>query len=137
MAFKAINLAKTKTIELESDPEYGTDAATKFTIGALDGRVLSLIKDKATGIPMSTFGGGGDGMATLRMNEMNFDIVVHGLKGVDNYDVAFTTTQKQLGGKTYLVADPDFVATIPDEITGEIAEQILNINTLTEEERKN
>lgn len=137
MAIKAVNLAKTKQYESDFDDDKGTEQATKWLIGAIDTRLLSLIKDKSTAIPMSVFGGGGDGMASLRINEMNFDVVCYGLKAVSNFETTYTTTERVIGGKKYVIADPDFVATIPDYIIDELATAILEINTITETERKN
>lgn len=137
MAIKAVNLAKTKTYESDFDEDKGTEAATKWLIGAIDSRLLSQLKDKSTAIPISAFSGNGDGMASLRINEMNFDVVCYGLKAVSNYDGTYTAIERVIGGKKYTIADPDFVSSIPDHIIDELATAILEINTITETERKN
>lgn len=136
MPIKAVNLSKTIKYESPNDDAAGTDEATVFTLGALDARVISAIKDKATAIPVSSLGTG-EGFATLRINEMNFDVVQFGLKGLHNFGMDFTSTTRQLGGKTYVVADPSIVEAIPEEEISGLADAILAINTLTDAERKN
>jgi hypothetical protein len=136
MAIKAINLAKTINYQSDNDPDKGTEAATTWLLGTLDARVVSHIKDKATAIPVSSLGTG-EGFATLRINEMNFDIVRYGLRGVTNYDVKFGTENASLGGKTYPVASAAFMDSIPEEEIAAMASAILDINQVSQEERKN
>lgn len=143
MAIKAINLSKVIEHVLSFDDEAGTDKATKFTIGALDARVFSVIKDKATSLPVSAFTNPEGAMASLNMNQTNFEVVVFGLRGWNNFlddngnQVQFRTVNTNLGGKLYLTADPDQVALLPDEAISELASKIMDFNAPTEEERKN
>lgn len=143
MAIKALNLVKTKEIELSFDDAIGTDAATKFTIGALDTRVFSIIKDKATALPVSAFSNPEGAMASLNMNQTNFDIAVFGLRGWKNLkndfdeDIAFRTTTTVMGGKSYITADPELVMTLPEDAIAEIATAVMDFNALSEEDRKN
>ena len=142
MKIRAINLTKTIKHQLSFDEDAGTDAAVTWIVGALDSRVFAAIKDKATGIPMSALAGG-EGTATLNINQTNFDVVMFGLKGWENFkyedgkSVEFKTTHTNLAGKTYLTADPELVAILPTEVIDELAGVIMEINTLKEEERKN
>lgn len=144
MKIRAINLTKVVTHVLSFDEDKGTDKEIKWELGALDSRVLASIKDRATGIPMSALSGGGqDATATLNLNQTNFDIVVFGLKGFrnllneDGSAVEYKTAHTTLNGKTYLTADPDIVRTIPSEVIDELANEIMEINVMKEEERKN
>lgn len=136
MAIKAVNLSKTIDYQSDYDPEKGTDKATVATLGAIDTRVLGIIKDKATAIPVSSFSTG-EGMATLNYNAMNFDVVQFGLKNIVRFDVPYKTTIRILGQKQYVVADDSVVAALPEEVLSEYAGKILEINSLSEEERKN
>jgi hypothetical protein len=144
MKIKAINLTRTIQHTLTFDDALGTDDAVIFELGALDSRVLAAIKDRATGIPVSALsGGGGDATATLNINQTNFDVVLFGLKGFKNlkYDddttVEFKTANTNLGGKTYLTADPDVVKMLPPEAIDELSGVIMDFNSIKAEERKN
>jgi hypothetical protein len=142
MKIRAINLTKTVKHQLSFDEDKGTDKAVTFILGALDSRVFAAIKDKATGIPMSALSGG-EGNATLNINQTNFDVVMFGLKGIENLlddadkPVAYKTAHTNLAGKTHLTADPDLVAMLPPEVIDELATEIMEINMMKEEERKN
>jgi hypothetical protein len=142
MTIKAVNLSKTINYQSDNDADKGSQNATTFVLGALDARVVSSIKDKATAIPVSSLGTG-EGFATLRINEMNFDVVQFGLKNLVNFtdsdgnQIAYNTVVRQLGGKNYTVCDPAIVEAIPEEEIAPMADAILNINSLSETERKN
>lgn len=143
MSIKAVNLTKTIDKQLSIDAAFGTDEATVFTIGALDGRVMSVIKDKATALPVSAFSNPEGAMASLNMNQTNFELVVFGLKGWRNFkdddgkEIPFKTIVNLLGNKSYVTADPDLVAQLPDEAVAELANMIMDINSIDETERKN
>lgn len=140
---KAINLAKTLDYVLSFDPDKDTDAATIWTIGTIDARVMSIIKDKATAIPVSAFSGGGDGNATLNINQTNFEIVVFGLKGFKNFQdddgkqIAWRGVQNNLANRNYFTCDPKIIEAMPEDAIAELAGKIMDINTLSEPERKN
>jgi hypothetical protein len=139
---RAINLTRTLRHQLSFDENKGTDKAITWILGALDSRVFAAIKDRATGIPMSALNGG-DGTATLNINQTNFDIVLFGLKGFENFQyedgkqVEYKTAHTNLGGKTYLTADPDLISMIPSDVIDELATEIMEMNSLKEDERKN
>lgn len=143
MKIRAINLSKTVRHQLSFDEDAGTDAAVTWIAGALDSRVLATIKDRATGIPMSALSGSGEGTATLNLNQTNYDVVLYGLKGWENLtyedgkQVEFKTSTSQLGGKTYVTVDPELMKLIPPEAIDELANVIMDINTMKDEERKN
>lgn len=144
MQIKAVNLTKVVRHQLSFDDAIGTDKAVTWILGALDARVLGAIKDKATGIPMSALSGtNADAVATLNINQTNFDIVLFGLKGIegltDDEDkpFPFKTTHTNLNGKTYLTADPAVIEALPAEVIEELASTIMDLNTLKETERKN
>jgi hypothetical protein len=140
---KLINLTKTVEYQLTSDPDVGTENATTFVLGALDARVMSVIKDKATAIPVSAFTDATNAMASLNINQTNLEVVQFGLKGFKNLQnddgsqVEYKTAHVNLGGKTYLVCDPKIIEVLRDEDISELASKIMDINTLTEAERKN
>jgi hypothetical protein len=143
MKIRAINLTKTVKHQLSFDEDAGTDKATTWVLGALDSRVFAAIKDRATGIPMSALSGGSEGTATLNLNQTNFDVVLYGLKGWENFrydddrQVEYKTSTANLGGKTYVVVDPELVKMLPPEVIDELANAIMEINTVSEPERKN
>jgi hypothetical protein len=68
---------------------------------------------------------------------MNFDVVQFGLKNIVNFDIPYKTGLRILGQKQYVVADDSVVAALPEEVLSEYAGKILEINSLSEEERKN
>ena len=143
MKIRAINLSRTIKHQLSFDEAAGTDDATTFLLGALDSRVFSVIKDKATALPVSAFSNPDGAMASLNMNQTNFEIVVFGLKGWENFrdeednQIAYKTVHTQLGTRTYTTVDPELVALFPDEVIAELANKIMDFNSPTEEERKN
>lgn len=143
MAIKAINLTRTVRYESDLDPAKGTEDATVFVIGALDARVMGALKDKATEIPMAAFTNAENAMANLNASRTNFDIVVYGLRGLENFldedgkPVEYKTVIKNLGGKAYQVIDPEIVNKFEPDLIDELAGRISNFNQLTEEERKN
>jgi hypothetical protein len=143
MKIRAINLTKTLRHQLSFDEDKGTDQATTWVLGALDSRVMATLKDRATGLPISALQGSTEGTAILNMNQVNFDVVVFGLKGFENFryedgkQVEYKTTHTNLGGKTYLTVDPELVKMLPPEVIDELANEIMDINVLKEEERKN
>lgn len=140
---KAINLHKTVEHQLSFDPDFGTDAATTFILGALDSRVMSIIKDKATAIPVSAFSNAENAVASLNVNQTNLDIVIFGLKGFKNFQdhdgkqIEFKTTQTVLGNKTYTTVLSSIVEMLPEEAISELAGVIMDINNVSETERKN
>jgi hypothetical protein len=97
---------------------------------------LASIKDKATAIPVAAFSSG-EGLASLNINQMNFEVVQFGLKGVTNYDLTYTVETRRLGNKEYIVASTEFVASLDPEWIDEIATGILEINAISETEAKN
>lgn len=140
---KTVNLSKVINHQLSTDPDTGTDAATTWLLGALDARVMAHIKDKATSIPVSAFTDASNAMASLNINVTNFDIVQFGLKGwknlqdEDGKQVEYKTVHTTLGGRTYQTCDPKIVEVLRDEEISELANKIMEINTLSEPERKN
>lgn len=143
MPIRAINLTKTIDHVLSFDDAAGTDDATVFQLGALDSRVMSVIKDKATALPVAAFSNPEGAMASLNMNQTNFEIVVFGLKGwknffdEDNKPVPYKTIHNSLGNRTYVTVDPELVALLPDDAIAELANQIMDFNSPSETERKN
>lgn len=144
MKIRAVNLTRTINHTLSFDDAIGTDDAVIWELGALDSRVLAAIKDRATGIPVSALsGGGGDATATLNINQTNFDVVLFGLKGFKNFkhdddtSVEYKTAHTNLGGKTYVTADPDIIKMLPPEAIDELSSIVMEFNTLKADERKN
>lgn len=144
MKIRAINLSKTKRHQLSFDPDKGTNKAITWVLGALDARVYAAIKDKATAIPMSAFSGdASEATATLNINKTNFDIVLFGLKGweglldEDDKPVPYATENYNFEGRTYSVVKYDLLCQLPSEVIDELANEIMDINSLKEEDRKN
>lgn len=140
---RATNLTKTQEHQLSFDDAAGTEDALTFTIGALDARVMAVIKDKATELPVSAFSNPEGAMASLNMNQTNFTIVVFGLKGWKNFmddedkQIPFKTVHNVLGTKTYVTVDPELVALLPEDAISELANKIMDFNAPSETERKN
>lgn len=141
---RAINLTKTKQHILTFDPDAKTDKAIKWKIGALDSRLMAAIKDRATAIPMSAFSGdNSDATATLNMNKTNFDVVLFGLKGweglldEDDKPVEFRTEHTNFEGRTYLTVAYDLLIQLPGEVIDELAQEIIELNSLSSTDRKN
>lgn len=75
----------------------------------------------------------------LKKNEMDviFKIVQLGLRGWENYNVEFKTVEKTLFGRSIKVVPMELIESIPITAINEIAIKIMEINNLTDKERKN
>jgi len=74
--------------------------------------------------------------------QFNLELVRFGLKGFKNFmfnkqDVEFKTEKISRYGKTYQVASDETLGKIPMRVLNLLADEILKIQEVTEEERKN
>jgi hypothetical protein len=139
MSIVALNLSAVKTFYSKYDPSEG-DERTEFTLGAIDGFVNAAVFDKALEWKSSD---AGTQTASVKMNEMDMEVVRFGLKGMRNFkdrddnEIPFTTQNRTIMGKDYQVVSQDVLRAIPTVVIRELCAEIRTLNTLTKEEGKN
>jgi hypothetical protein len=139
LAFKALNLTRTKTYESNLDPEKGTENATKFVLGALDTRLMTALADKSFEVVNTA-----DGDQVNKSNQLTiaYNMVRFGLKGWTNYadedgnPLEFKSGTANIGGKTYPCVQDDLLARLPLELVMELAGEVQSVNRVDEDEAK-
>lgn len=139
MAITAITVGKTWEYVSKQDPD--PQNPTVFVLQVLPARVLAHLQDEAT---VFQLGDNPDDRATrLRLNEVNYDIVRFGLVGIRNLrdehgqEVQFSKERTVLAGKSYEVASHRILDMLPSSVINELAQEILERNTLGDDELKN
>ncbi len=141
MAITAINLGTIKSITFPADKED----PTVWEIGAIDSRVLGHLRDKATDLKINPDDPEAGADISLGMNEFHFQVAQFGLKGFSNFqggedkkgkscDVMFSTGRATVGKVQYDVCDGVIMAMIPGNVLQFIANEVLKINNLGDEE---
>lgn len=140
LAFKAINLTRTKEFESTLDDARGTENATKFVLGALDTRLMTSLADKSFETITTA---DGDQVAKANQLTIAYNMVKFGLKGWTNYTdedgnpVEFKQGTTNVGGKAYPCVQDDLLARLPLELVMELAAAIQDVNSVSEQDSKN
>ncbi len=146
MAIKALSLSHTWDFQDPDDPDFGTDEASTFTLRTLDSRVMAKLKDGAAKITVDPSRPDELAETTINMEEMNFQTVQFGCENWTNVpdpDLAKKTELKceliprRLGGKSYMIVDPDILCRIPLSTIRAMSDDIRTKNELSETEAKN
>jgi hypothetical protein len=122
MGIKGISLGETKDFTSSYDKN---EPKTIWKIGVLDSDIFDL------------FGGNTDNRLTAMAEAVRF-----GLKGIENFEVEgkiinFHTNTRIVGQTTYKVVANDIMKVIPPEIKYELANEIIKLSQLDEQEIKN
>jgi hypothetical protein len=140
--FTAINLNEEKTYVSPKDPDK--ENPTVFHLGALDTFVKTYIEDKTSLLGQDPTKAGDEVSVSINLASRNALVVRFGLKGIDNLKdpatgqpVVFKTQKTAIGGAPYEFLAHEVFARIPYLLIGELADEILKINTLSGEEIKN
>jgi hypothetical protein len=148
MAVKGLTLSTVKVIESVMDDAKGTEAATKFIIGAIDAFVSTHVYDMTlvfgeSDVLTETIDDKGvktfakTQTAQVMLNKSNLEVVRFGLKGWDGFkddksnDILFTTVTRIVNGKQYTVVSDDCLGRMDVMLIRELANQIRTINVLT------
>lgn len=112
---------------------------TKWPLRVLDSRVRGVLKDKATKVTINPAATQADEQigTDIRTNEYYFKIVQLGLEAApSNFDapVEFKTEKTFVAGKSRVQVVAEYVECIPDDAIAELAETILEGNTLSADE---
>ncbi len=141
MAFQ-IRIGETRDYISPKDPDPSNP--TVWTLGALDLRARTYIQDETTTFEVSSSQKPTDRASVkLRLSERNVLLVRFGLKGWRNLkdgqgqDIASEQDAVPIDGKTYAVVSKRLIDQFPYELIEELAAEILGLNTLTEQDRKN
>jgi hypothetical protein len=141
--FTAINLKQTKPYQSPNDPDK--ENPTTFHLGVLDTFVKGYIEDN-TSVIGNRFVSGEEEKVSVNINlaARNMLVVRFGLKGIDNLKdpetgtpVAFETEKMSIVGEEYQILAKKVLKIIPYQLIGELAGEILKLNSLSEEEAKN
>ena len=140
MAMIGLTLAGTSVFESATDPDKGTPQATRFTLGTVDMNVMSTVLDKALVFRQSE---PGDQATQVRQNEVNIDLVRHGLRGWERFldakgnEIEFKTVKARVAGKAYDVVSDDSLAVLGLQLIAELANEIRKQNVPDRGEEKN
>lgn len=147
MAIIGLTLSATRPFISSLDPSKGADdeadAATIFTIGTLDSRVVGKLKDAATSIGVDPNQPDKDIDLSVDQNDMHYQAAQFGLRGWKNFkdalgnDIQFITVKKSLGNRSYDVVADSVLALVPQETIAEIGQAVLAANIVTDTEAKN
>jgi len=139
MAITAISIGQTWEFISKYDPDR--ENPTVFVLQVLPARVLAHLQDEAT---VFEVGDNPNERATkLRLNATDYEIVRFGLADIRNLrdehgqEIKFSTERVNRWGKSYTVASHQILDRLPQVVIKELAEEILQKNTLSEGERKN
>jgi hypothetical protein len=139
---KALDLTRTKTVELSSDPDKGTPQASRFVIRALDGRLTGILRDKCMEVKIDTTNPDAPPETTLRMYELTYMAVQYGLVSVENFrdaegnDFTYGTVKRNMGGKSYTAVSDSFLRNIPSDALMELGQEVLDLSEVEETEGK-
>jgi hypothetical protein len=127
MALRAINLANTKVVELDTDPDKGTEDASRFTIKTLDSRLCAHLIELAR-----------SGTVEALAKVVSFGLVaVENFADVDGNDLKLRMGKENIGGKEYERLAPDVVSKIHFQDQNLLSHEIFAFNKLTETDAKN
>jgi hypothetical protein len=117
---------------------------TVFVLGLINLKVCHSIVDEASQFEVNSEKPEEKGKLSLRWNQMNYELVRFGLKGVENFNdprtnqpVKFETISVTRRGKNYNVVTENVLEMIPPVVITELAEQLRSMTHLLEEEAKN
>ncbi len=133
---KAIDLTTIIDFESDSDPDKGTDKATKFKLGGIPSRIYAQLKDKATRWAQDKENP--DSVkAEFRHNDIARDIVRFGVKGFSNYSLNFKTQPEKFGDKEYQAVADDIMDSMDINLIRELSAEIRKLSEFNEAEIKN
>jgi len=143
MAIKALSLTNTWKFQDPSDPDFGQENASTFTLCSLDSRVMAKLKDGATKIGIDPTRPDDIAETSINVEDMNFQTVQFGCEDWDNVPdpdtnelLKYDTIARRLGGKSYKIVDPDVLCRIPLSTIRKMAEDIRDKNELSEADAK-
>jgi len=111
-------------------------APTKFFLKCLDSRILGILKDKSTKITIDPKNPNDEVGTQVNQNAYYFDVVSLAFDSADNFDsVAKPGRMKRnIGGVSYTITVPEFIGTIPELVLAELAERVIEGNSLSADE---
>lgn len=142
MALKGLTKASIRTFESASDPDKGTDKATKFKLRFLDSFVMAHLKDTLTSFeadqqdPTKV-------KTSFSPTAVALETVRHGLAGWENFvdeegkDIEHKTVLRSVGGRKYPVLTDELLGAIPLSLIEELSTEIRKSNSVTAAEVKN
>jgi hypothetical protein len=113
---------------------------TGLNLDEVEDYTLKSDKDKPTvwklGIIPSTIFAGISSDNTSVMDK-SIKLVQIGVKGWENFTINYTTEKGSVGGRQVDMIPMSIIDTIPINVIAELAEKIIQINQLTDDETKN
>ena len=128
----------TKEVPTPDNSESENWKPTIWKLKCLDSRILGVLKDKVTKLTINPNAPGDDVGTLVNQNQYYFQVVQLALDEPDNFEsgVSYGTMKMNIGGKSYVVATPEYVETIPDYVLAELAEVVIDGNSLSDTEGK-
>ncbi len=141
MAFQIRN-SETKEVVLSHDPDQSNP--TVWILGTLDLRSRAFIQDETTAFQVSDSDRPQEKAdVKLRLSQSKILTVRFGVKGWRNLkdpvgqDILYEHDTLALDGKSYEVVAKSIIERFPYELVDQLAEAIMKLNSLTEQDRKN
>jgi hypothetical protein len=142
MSLKLLNLTKIVPFESSFDSAKDTPDAVRFMIAAIPTGAFNHIVDSNT----RTIREDGEFHQNTKTLSMTMDMIRFGLKDIENIQnidigdeplTKLPTEKIKVGSKYMEVVSQEFIDMLPVELMAELADAIANLNTVTEDERKN
>ncbi len=139
MALKSVDLTGTDTFEIDSDPDKGTPAATKFHFRRMTPRLEAWVKDQATSF---TEGSDGETVGHFEPNKACIATVMVGLTGWTNFQnsagtpVPFSTKKANVAGVDLEMPDKKTFDHLTLEWIRELSGKMNGVNEVAPEEVK-
>ena len=141
MAFQIRN-SETKEVVLDQDPDSANP--TVWILGTLDLRSRAFIQDETTAFQVSDSDRPKDKAdVKLRLSQSKILTAQFGVRGWKNLkdpfgqDILYEHDTLALDGKSYEVVAKSIIERFPYELVDQLAEAIMKLNSLTEQDRKN
>ena len=144
MAIKALTFGEQYDYISKLDPgidEDNDEKATVWKLGVIDALLLADIEDDAYEFALSDDGGDDDAPKStttkLHINRRNVVLVQHGLRGWSNFvddegnEVKYKTKSVTRNGRATDVLSDALISLIPPLVIKELAEELLNKNSMT------
>lgn len=113
---------------------------TRWNLKVLDSRVLAILKDKSTKITIDPSKPDEEIGTQVNQNAYYYEVCALGLDNPEDFlndkgdPVKWDTLKRNIAGKSYTVVSNETLGQIPDFVIQELAEKIIEGNTVTASE---
>jgi hypothetical protein len=100
----------------------------------LDSRVIGILKDKSTKLSIDPTRPDEEVATQVGQNDFYFQVCQLGITDETENFIKFSRAKRNIGGQSYEIATSDYVGKIPDYVIAELAEVILEGNSISADE---